>query len=205
MFAALTIPRLIEAVQSVPGLSSTASWRSPDDVPATELPLAKAVQKVLASMQSVLVKTTETCKAKMEEYDARASRQAREGEEDDEELAKKRHLALMNASEVKVVRYVKDLLDPPDLERFEPKAVDEGANVPADVGERKADELKVVHLGIGPEGEGAVQVQEGERTDKTLKGGLENEVVGELKESGLKDVEPGVLESREAEEAKKES
>lgn len=203
MFAALTIPRLIEAVQAVPGLSSTSSWRSPDNVPATELPLARAVQKVLASMQSVLVKTTETCKAKMEEYDARASRQAREGEADDEETSKKRHLALMNASEVKVVRYVKDLLDPPHLDRFEPKAVHEGANVPENVGERTADELKVVHLGVGPKGEGAMQVQEGETTDKTLKGGLENEVEAELQESGLTDVEPGVLESKEAEDIKK--
>lgn len=156
-------------------------------------------------MQSVLVKTTESCKVKMEEYDARASRQAREGESDDEETAKKRHLALMNASEVKVVRYVRELLDPPHLERFEPKAVEEGAQVPADVGERKADELEVVHLGVGPEGEGAVQVQEAETTDKTMKEGLENEVDEELKESGLKDVESGLLESKEAEEAKKES
>lgn len=205
MFAALTIPRLIEAVQAVPGLSSTSSWRSPDDVPATELPLAKAVQKVLASMQSVLLKTTETCKAKMEEYDARASRQAREGDADDDETSKKRHLALMNASEVKVVRYVKELLDPPNLDRFAPKAVDEGAKVPGNVGERKGDELKVVHLGVGSEGEGAMQVQEGETTDKALKGGLENEVEGDLKESGLKDVEPGILESKEAEEVRKES
>lgn len=204
MFAALTIPRLIEAVQAVPGLSSTSSWRSPDGVPATELPLAKAVQKVLASMQSVLAKTTETCKSQMAEHDARASRQVREGEADDEETRKKRHLALMNASEVKVVRYVKELLDPPNLDRFEPKAVDEGAKVPEHVGERKADELKVVHLGVGPEGEGAIQVQEGEATDKALRGGLENEVEGDLKESGLKDVEPELMKSKEAEEIKKE-
>lgn len=147
-------------------------------------------------MQSVLVKTAASCKSKMEDYDARASRQAREGDVDDEEVSKKRHLALMNASEVKVVRYVKDLLDPPDLERFEPKAVDEGAHVPDDVGERKADELKVLHLGVGKEGEGAVQVLEGETTDKTLKGGLEKEVDGDLRESGLKDVEPGVLDEK---------
>jgi pyridoxine kinase len=70
------------------------------------------------------------------------------------------------------------------------------------VGARQADELKVLHLGVGPKGEGAMQVQEGETTDKTLKGGLDGEVEGDLKESGLKDVHPGVLESKEAEQIK---
>ncbi|KAH3914338.1 pyridoxal kinase [Parastagonospora nodorum] len=206
MFAALTVPRLIEAVQATPELSSKPSWRSPDDVPAEELPLAKAAQKVLASMQAILTKTTETCQEKMKSYDTRAAKEGRgEGDEADEEVAKKRHLALTNASEVKVVRYVKELLNPPNLERFKPKAVPEGAKVPDHVGERQADELKVLHLGVGPKGEGAVQVQEGETTDKTLKGGLEGEVETDLKESGLKDVEPNVLESKEAEKFRGES
>lgn len=69
----------------------------------------------------------------MAAYDARAAKEGR-GEADE----KKRHLALMNASEVKVVRYVKDLLDPPDLERFRPRAVEE--RVADHVGESKADE-----------------------------------------------------------------
>jgi pyridoxine kinase len=124
MFAALTVPRLIEAVQSTPELSSKPSWRSPDDVLAEELPLATAVQKVLASMQAILGKTTEVCQEKMKLYDARVAKEGRgEGDEADEERQKKRHLALMNASEVKVVRYVKELLDPPDLERFKPTAI----------------------------------------------------------------------------------
>jgi pyridoxine kinase len=127
MFAALTVPRLIEAVQATPDLSTKPSWRSPDDVPAEELPLAKAVQKVLASMQAILTKTTEICHEKMKAYDARAAKEGRsEGDEADEEKTKKRHLALMNASEVKVVRYVEELLNPPNLERFKPKAVNEG-------------------------------------------------------------------------------
>jgi len=206
MFAALAVPRLIEAVQATPGLSSKPSWRSPDNVPAEDLPLAKAVQKVLASMQAILTKTTETCQDKMKAYDARAVKEGRgEGDEADEEVAKKRHLALTNASEVKVVRYVRDLLDPPNLERFRPTAVPEGAQVPDHVGERQADELKVLHLGVGPKGEGAVQVQEGETTDKTLKGGLEGEVEADLKESGLKDMQPNVLESKEAEAIREES
>jgi pyridoxine kinase len=182
MFAALTIPRLIEAVQAVPGLSSKPSWRSPDNVPATSLPLAIAAQKVLASMQAILARTTETCHEKMKQYDARADKEGA-GEADE----KKRHLALMDASEVKVVRYVKELLDPPDLERFMPKAVEE--KVPDEVGKREADELNVVHLGVGREKEGAVQIEEGKTVDSSLKGGLDTD----LKESGLMDLQPGVV------------
>ena len=224
MFAALTVPRLIEAVQATPELSSKPSWRSPDNVPAEELPLAKSCQKVLASMQAILAKTTETCHEKMQAYDARAAKEGRgEGGEADKETTKKRHLALMNASEVKVVRYVKELLDPPDLERFKPVAVMEGNDVPNEVGERKADGLSVLHLGIGPEGDGAVQVSEGQAATKDslqdasrerdlrtsgLKA-IEPNVVDsrekELRVSGLKDIEPNVLESDEAEAAKDEA
>ncbi|KAG9188116.1 pyridoxine kinase [Alternaria panax] len=145
MFAALTIPRLIEAVHaaSTPdfNLHTKPSWRSPDDVPAEELPLAKACQKVLASMQAILTRTTWACQEKMAAYDARAAKEGRsEGDEADEEISKKRHLALMNASEVTVPRYVKEMLDPPDVERFRPRAVYESVSVPGPVAERKPDE-----------------------------------------------------------------
>ncbi|KAI4640282.1 hypothetical protein J4E93_008487 [Alternaria ventricosa] len=175
MFAALTIPRFIEAVcdASTPefDLHAKPSWRSPDDVPAEELPLAKACQKVLASMQAILTRTTSACQEKMASYDARAAKEGRgEGDEADEEVAKKRHLALMNASEVTVPRYVKEMINPPDLERFRPRAVYEGESVPEDVGERKPDELNVLHLGVGVKDGGAVQV---------LQSGTQGEVVGE--------------------------
>lgn len=163
MFAALTIPRLIEAVHNspTPGLSSTPSWQSPDDVPADELPLAKACQKVLASMQSILTKTTEKCLEKMKAYDARADKDGCGlGSEAEAEATKKRHLALMDASEVQVVRYVKELVDPPDLDRFKPRAV-EGRKVPEKVGSKEPDEMNVLHLGVGTAREGAVQVLEG--------------------------------------------
>ncbi|KAH7564208.1 hypothetical protein BM1_01255 [Bipolaris maydis] len=129
MFAALTIPRLIEAVHaaSTPAcpLHTIPSWRSPDDVPATHLPLARACQKVLASMQSILTKTTAACLTRMHEYDERVAGSAADvrSKEEEAEAAKKRHLALMNASEVTVVRYVSELVEPPDVERFAPKAV----------------------------------------------------------------------------------
>jgi pyridoxine kinase len=177
MFAALTIPRLIEAVHaaSTPefDLHSKPSWRSPDDVPAEELPLAKACQKVLASMQAILTKTTETCQKKMSAYDARAAKDGRgEGGEADEEISKKRHLALTNASEVTVPRYVKELLDPPDLERFRPRAVRDGESVPNEVGQKEPDELDVP---VGTEDGGAMQV---------LQEGTQGKIVGEEKKEG---------------------
>lgn len=138
MFAALTVPRLIEAVSCAPeeqNLKNTASWRSPDDVAPEALPLAKACQKVLASMQAVLATTAEACKGKMEAYDAKIERGG-----GGDESEKKRHLALMNASEVVVPRHVRDLLDPPDLGRFSPRAVRVG------MGEvkREGDELSTL-------------------------------------------------------------
>jgi len=128
MFAALIIPRLVEAVQAASSadfaLHTTRSWRSPDHVRAEALPLAKACQKVLASMQAVLTKTADACYETMEAYDDRVGRVgSSQGEEEEEESKKKRHLALMCASEVQVVRHVRDLVDPQELGRFEPRAV----------------------------------------------------------------------------------
>ena len=173
MFAALTVPRLIEAVHAASSpdfdLHAKPSWRSPDDVPAEELPLAKACQKVLASMQAILGKTAETCHEKMELYDRRAEKDGcGQGDEADEQTQKRRHLALMNASEVKVVRYVKELLDPPLLEKFKPRPVDEGRSVPDNVGQKVPDQLNVLHLGTGTQKEGAVQVMEAESKDEII-------------------------------------
>lgn len=158
MFAALTVPRLIEAVSlTAPeqNLKNTASWRSPDAVAPADLPLAKAAQKVLASMQAVLAQTAKTCQERMEVYDSRIARGG-----GGEQLEKKRHLALMNASEVVVPRHVRDLLDPPDLERFQPRAV--RVKVEGEI-KREGDELGVLHLGVGRARDGAVQVEVDER------------------------------------------
>lgn len=76
-------------------------------------------------MQSILTKTTAACLTRMHEYDERVAGSAADvrSKEEEAEAAKKRHLALMNASEVTVVRYVSELVEPPDVERFAPKAV----------------------------------------------------------------------------------
>jgi pyridoxine kinase len=97
----------------------------------------------------------------------------------DEEITQKRHLALTNASEVTVPRYVKELLDPPDLERFNPRAVREGEGVPGHVGEKRPDELNVLHLGVGMKDGGAMPI---------LQEGTQGKVVGDDKEE--EDKEP---------------
>ncbi|KAF2465048.1 Ribokinase-like protein [Lindgomyces ingoldianus] len=161
MFAALTIPRLIEAVHAspTPNLHSLPSWRSPDDVPAEELPLAKACQKVLASMQSILTKTTEKCEREMKRYDEQVEKEGcGVGQEAEKEREMRRHLALMKASEVVVVRHIRELVEPPELERFRPRRVEEGRMVDKDTGAGAPDELGAVKLGIGRVREGAVQV-----------------------------------------------
>lgn len=102
MFAALISVRFREAVLAAsPELSTMRSWSSPDDVQAAELPLAKATEKTLASMHTVLVKTA-----------ASRRKELAEGPEEDVEEEQARHLRVTRASEVRVVRYVDDLRHP---------------------------------------------------------------------------------------------
>lgn len=107
MFAALTVVRLREAVttSATPGLSSVKSWMSPDDVRATDLPLARAAEKVVASMQAVLRKT----KAARDEDLSRFS-------DVDVGTAPQLHLRRTKAAEVRVVQYADDLRSPRDEE-----------------------------------------------------------------------------------------
>lgn len=102
MFAALMTVRLREAVAAATeGLFSTKSWMSADDVSATELPLAKATEKTLASMHAVLAKTAASRAAELAEEP--------KGIAEDE---KAKHLRITRAAEVRVVRYVDDLRNP---------------------------------------------------------------------------------------------
>lgn len=159
MFAALTVARLREAVFAAE-LQHTASWKSPDDVLAPELPLAKATEKVLASMQAVLAKTAAYCDEEMRLFDAEEAREGcGTGEEAGEERAMRRHLRLTRASEVRVARNIADLVSPEHVERFRAGAVDaEGVSRLA--GEPKPNELGVVNLGIGGLRHGAVDVMD---------------------------------------------
>lgn len=105
MFAALMLVRLREAVFEIEGLANKNAWVSGDDVEATALPLAKATEKVLASMHEVLTKTKEKRDEEIEKYHARV--QGR-GEEDSKRL----HLAESKAAEVRLVRNLEALKNP---------------------------------------------------------------------------------------------
>lgn len=100
LFAALMLVRLREAVTNTPGLLDTVSWVSGDEVEATELPLAKATEKVLASMHEVLTRTKVSRDQELERYNNQVG--ARESEND----AKKLKLITSKAAEVRLVRNV---------------------------------------------------------------------------------------------------
>lgn len=112
MFAALTVVRLCEAVTDA-DLGSRTSWLSPDDVHATDLPLAKAAEKVLASMQAVLQKTKQ---ARDEALAAAETSSPGNSEENEKDL----YLLKTKAAEVRLVRNVLDLTRPSVQYRAEP-------------------------------------------------------------------------------------
>lgn len=157
MFAALMVARL-RAEAMAAGIQGTRGWRSPDEVSATELPLAKAAEKVLASMQVVLGRTYDAMKGI--DFDAEASGLG-EGEEDRAGTELKQHLARTKAAEVKVVKNVEVLKTPPQEELQRLKAteivIEGGVSAPT----QKADEHGVVKLGA--DGEGAMHVDNDKR------------------------------------------
>jgi len=104
MFAALMLVRLREAVFNVGGLIDTAAWVSKDDVVSTELPLAKATEKVLASMHEVLTKTKESRDLEIEKYAAKF--------DDIEADEKMFRLIKSKAAEVRLVRNLDSLKNP---------------------------------------------------------------------------------------------
>ena len=103
MFAALTVVRMREAVNAAE-LNTSMSWLSPDEVKAQDLPLAKATEKVLASMQMILEKT------KVAKDHALADMEGPLGTLEREKDSEKRlHLRKTKATEVRLVRNLKDL------------------------------------------------------------------------------------------------
>ncbi|KAJ5807885.1 hypothetical protein N7474_009154 [Penicillium riverlandense] len=106
MFAALMVARLREAVTAAGDRVRTApSWVSPDTVPATDLPLAHATVKVLASMHSVLERTLQARNAEL----VASAPQNGAGSPDE---AKQEHLRRTKAAEVRLVRNAQFLRDP---------------------------------------------------------------------------------------------
>ncbi len=107
MFAALMLVRFRQAVYEIPGLNQTGAWVSKDDVEATSLPLAKAVELVLASMHAVLTQTKIRRDEEMEKF----SKQIR-GRPDEVEDEKRMRLIKSKAAEVRLVRNLGCLKNP---------------------------------------------------------------------------------------------
>jgi hypothetical protein len=131
MFAALTAVRFREAITNAK-LMGIKSWVSPDDVEASDLPLAKAAEKVLGSMHTVLSKTKE---ARDQELEGMAEVMEKEKDSETRILLRK-----TKAAEVKVVRCLEDLRDP----KLDWKAVafdeNEGGGAIEHIGEPKNDQ-----------------------------------------------------------------
>lgn len=152
MFAALMVARLREACQDA-DLLTTAHWQSPDDTFPTELPLAKAAEKVLASMHAVLAKTMHVRREEIEKLEDEGKRELNVGvgEEAGDDKTKERHLRLTKAAEVRVVRNWRDLVEPKNLDGFQAQNVEVDIDLEPLL---QADGLGVVNTGIG--GAGAV-------------------------------------------------
>lgn len=150
MFSASLVARLREAAEHA-GLLHTEHWQSPDDVHATDLPLAKATEKVLASMHIILKDTAEHYEVAAEKYRDSMDNQLNlgQGEEADEAKEMERHLRLTRAAEVRVVRNAEVLRHPPDVGQFKAQAVEEGdVKEDDDVG-AVADKLGVLKVAGG--------------------------------------------------------
>lgn len=145
MFAALTVVRLREAVTEA-NLSGTKSWVSSNDVKATDLPLAKAAEKVLGSMHAILVKTKEARDQELEGMGG--SLGVMEKEKDSE---KRLGLRRTKAAEVRVVRCLEDLRSPRTAWKAEGLAGDEDAEgrraqTTEGTGAAESEDLRVLRL-----------------------------------------------------------
>ena len=110
MFAALMVVRMREAVCATPGLQEKTSWLSDDSVDALDLPLAKAAEKVLATMHEVLTKTAEGIEETVKKAREGVARETNGDGNKDEQ--KKTHLLKSKAAELKLVRHVDSLRSP---------------------------------------------------------------------------------------------
>ncbi|KAK2591504.1 putative pyridoxal kinase [Conoideocrella luteorostrata] len=105
MFGALITARMREAVQDVAGLINQASWLSDDSVTAIELPLARATEKVLASMHEVLRKTRDGMQSVAERTRATLTEEERATGKGEQQIKSK-------ASELRLVQNLESLRSP---------------------------------------------------------------------------------------------
>lgn len=127
MFAALMVVRMREAVnnqhhhqyqgagsgqgEGVP-LMETESWLSDDSVDAVDLPLAKAAEKVLASMHEVLTETAQRIGGAVEKARAGVAAEVDGVETEAAAQEKKMHLLKSKAAELRLVRHLDSLRFP---------------------------------------------------------------------------------------------
>jgi pyridoxine kinase len=122
MFAALMVVRMREAVHNGGGnsgrqaqgsrLMERESWLSDDSVDALDLPLARAAEKVLASMHEVLTKTAERMEETMKKARAEAAADADGVGTGTGAEEKKVHLLKSKAAELRLVRHLDSLRFP---------------------------------------------------------------------------------------------
>lgn len=125
MFAGTLVARLRQAATQADVLNK-ASWRSDDHVTGPELPLAKAAEKVLASMHSILKDTAEHYEAASRKWEKETKNELNvgAGEEAGQDKEMQKHLRLTRAAEVRVVRNARLLREPPNLQDFRAQAVE---------------------------------------------------------------------------------
>ncbi|KAG5969829.1 hypothetical protein E4U55_001954, partial [Claviceps digitariae] len=105
MFGALVTARMRQAVGHVPGLIDQPSWLSDDSVPAVELPLARATEKVLASMHEILAKTKNGMLSTVERTRAGLTEEERQSGTGEQQIRSK-------ASELRLVENLESLRSP---------------------------------------------------------------------------------------------
>ncbi|KAG6053082.1 hypothetical protein E4U17_005056 [Claviceps sp. LM77 group G4] len=105
MFGALVTARMRQAVGDVPGLIDRPSWRSDDAVSAVELPLARATEKVVASMHEVLAKTRDGMLSVMEQTRSGLTEEQRGSGTGEQQIKSK-------ASELRLVQNLESLRNP---------------------------------------------------------------------------------------------
>lgn len=113
MFGALVLVRLREAVFKSPGLENTPNWLSNDDVPSTNLPLAKAAEKAAASIHEVLCRSKARQDVQIAAYQKKIS--SKSETPDDEAVSNRQRWAKAKASEVQIVRNLQVLKEPAEM------------------------------------------------------------------------------------------
>ncbi|CAK7202742.1 Putative pyridoxal kinase [Sporothrix eucalyptigena] len=111
MFGALMVVRMREAVANAPDaeqLLLRRAWLSDDNVEAVDLPLARAAEKVLASMHEVLTKTCQGMEIEMLKAEETLDRRGVSPEEREKGL----HLLKSRAAELRLPRNVQSLRSP---------------------------------------------------------------------------------------------